>query len=108
MRLVVYLDCGASPNFILKDLISKCGLKQEATLPYVVEVGDGHKVHCQGKCQVFILDLQGLQIQQEFFVFNLGGADIVLGLKWLASLGEVKTDFGQLKLTIGRREREQV
>lgn len=63
MRVVVLLDCGASHNLISKDLISKYGLNQEATLPSMVEVGDGHKVNYQGKSQGFILELQVLQIQ---------------------------------------------
>ena len=56
-RVVVLLDCGASHNFISSSLISICGLQQEDTPPFVVEVGDGHKVRCQGKCQGFLLDL---------------------------------------------------
>ncbi|XP_027905740.1 uncharacterized protein K02A2.6-like [Vigna unguiculata] len=107
-RVVVLLDCGASYNFISSSLISRCGLQQEDTPPFVVEVGDGHKVRCQGKCQGFLLDLQGFQVQQQFFVFDLSGADIVLGLEWLASLGEVKADFGQLKLTIRKGDTERL
>ncbi|WVY96197.1 hypothetical protein V8G54_028348 [Vigna mungo] len=98
----------ASHNFISPDLIARCGLHQEPTLPYVVEVGDGHKVHCQGKCHGFILEAQGLKIQQEFFVFTLGGADVILGLEWLASLGEVRADFGNLRLTIGKGNEEHI
>ncbi|WVZ20256.1 hypothetical protein V8G54_007578 [Vigna mungo] len=107
-KVVVLLDCGASHNFISPDLIARCGLHQEPTLPYVVEVGDGHKVHCQGKCHGFILEVQGMKIQQEFFVFTLGGADVILGLEWLASLGEVRADFGNLRLTIGKGNEEHI
>ncbi|WVY89402.1 hypothetical protein V8G54_034916 [Vigna mungo] len=49
-----------------------------ATLPYMVEVGDGHKVRCQGK------------------------------LEWLAPIGEVRADFGNLKLSIGKGPLEHV
>ncbi|WVY98439.1 hypothetical protein V8G54_030590 [Vigna mungo] len=67
-------------------------------------LGDGRKVPCQG----FILEVQGLQIQQEFFVFSLGVADIVLGLEWLASLGEIKADFGNLRLAIRKGQEEHI
>ena len=63
-KVVLLLDCGASHNFISSNLISRCGLQHEDTPPFVAEAGDGHKVHCQGKCQGFLLDLQGLRIQQ--------------------------------------------
>lgn len=37
-------------------------------------------------------------------LFELGGADVVLGLEWLVSLGEVKANFRKLKLAIGKGE----
>ena len=106
--VIVLLDCGASYNFISNKLIGRCGLQTMATPSYVVEVGDGRKIECQGKCADFILEIQGLQIQQDFFIFEIGGADIVLGLEWLASLGEVKANFGNLKLTIGGGDQQHM
>ncbi|KAL9325284.1 hypothetical protein ACSQ67_005929 [Phaseolus vulgaris] len=41
---------GASHNFISEELMLRCRLELVETLPYVVEVADGHKVQCQGKC----------------------------------------------------------
>lgn len=73
-----------------------------------MEVGDGHKVHCQGKCVEYVLELQGLIIQQDVFIFYLERVDVILGIEWLASLGEVKANFGKLKLTIGRGESQQM
>ncbi|WVY98099.1 hypothetical protein V8G54_030250 [Vigna mungo] len=108
VEVLVLLDCGTSHNFISQEVVNRCGLKAKETHPYVVEVGDGHKVHCEGKCTGFVLELQGLNIQQEFLIFYLGGASVVLGLEWLASLGEVKADFGKLKLTIGRGESQRM
>ncbi|WVZ22534.1 hypothetical protein V8G54_001078 [Vigna mungo] len=99
-KVVILIDCGASHNFISPELISKCGLQQQPILPYMVEVGDGHKG--------LILEVQGSQIQQDFFVFSLGGADILLGLEWLAFLGEVRADFGNLRLSIGKGLQEHV
>ena len=106
--VIVLLDCGASHNFISNNLIGRCGLQTMATPSYVVEVGDGRKIECQGKCADFILEIQRLQIQQEIFIFEIGGADIMLGLEWLVSLGKVKADFGNLKLTIGGGDQQHM
>lgn len=95
------LDCMAFNNFLSKDLIKRCGLTYVDTPTYVVEVGDGRKLKCQGKCTNFMLEIQGLKICQDFFIFNIGGANVVLGLEWLASLKEVKADCSKLKLPIG-------
>lgn len=67
----------------------------------MVDVGDGIGIHCQGKCTYFILEIQGLKIQQDFFIFNIWRVEIVLELECLAIFGEVKADFGNLKLAIG-------
>ena len=44
------------------------------------------------------MEMQGLKIQQDFDVFDLGG--VVLGMEWLASLGEVRANFRELTLKI--------
>lgn len=98
-KVIFMLDCGASHNFLAQELIGRCGLKSVATPTYVVEIGDGRRLRCQGKCTDFVLEVQGLKTRQEFFIFDNGGAD-VLGLEWLASLGEVTADFGKLGLPI--------
>jgi len=102
LEVVVLLDWGASHNSISQEVVNRCGLKAEETRPYVVEVGDSNKVHCHVKCTRFVLELQGLNIQQELFSLDPEGADVVLALEWLANLAKVKVEFGKLKLTIGR------
>ena len=97
--IVILLDCGASHNFIATELVDKLNLRVQDT-PYLVEVGDGHKVRCKGKCPKLKFQLQQLEIEQDFYLFTLKGVDIVLGLGWLAGLGEIKADFGKLELTV--------
>ncbi|KAF1869740.1 hypothetical protein Lal_00017316 [Lupinus albus] len=88
---VILIDCRASRNFILRELVNILQLKVEETHAYVVEVEDGQNVRCKGKCAQLKLSMQQLEEM-----------DLVLGLKWLARLGEVKADFGRTELTIKR------
>ncbi|KAF1897044.1 hypothetical protein Lal_00034746 [Lupinus albus] len=97
---VILIDCGASRNFIIRELVNILQLKVEETHAYVVEVRDGHNVRCKGKWAQLKLSMQQLEVIQDFYVFGLKGMDLVLGLKWLGSLGEVKADFGRMKLTL--------
>jgi len=39
------------------------------------------------------MEIQGLKFKQGFFVFDLGGVDMVLGMTWLASLGVIRAKF---------------
>ncbi|XP_019459980.1 PREDICTED: uncharacterized protein LOC109359744 [Lupinus angustifolius] len=103
-EVVILIDCGASHNFISTKVVEQLQLEAQATPRYVVEVGDGHKVQCQGRCAQLGFQLQGLDFTQEFYLFELEGVDVVLGLEWLAGLGEVRADFGKLELTLRRGE----
>lgn len=43
-----------------------------------------------------VLSLPGCEVLTEYFVFPLGGVDIILGVAWLAELGEVRTNWETL------------
>lgn len=53
------------------------------TQEYLVEVGDGHKIKSKGVCRGVRMRMQGMGILHDFFLFNVGAADVVLGLDWL-------------------------
>lgn len=46
-----------------------------------------------------ILNIQRLEIQQDFFSFELG-VDIVLGMEWLAELGDIGANFRELTFKV--------
>lgn len=70
------------------------------TPSYTVEVSDGRKIPGGGVCKNVHLNLQGLHLQQDFYIFDLGGVDIVLSMEWLSQLGEIKANFSDLTLAI--------
>nr|KYP76970.1 hypothetical protein KK1_021233 [Cajanus cajan] len=49
-------------------------------------------------CFEMKLQLQGLEVQQKFYLFDLHGVDVVLGLEWLGELGEIKANFKEFTL----------
>lgn len=65
---------------------------------YVIEVGNGEKVRNQGVCEGLQFQVQGVEFNQHFFLMELGGSDMVLGMDWLASLGNIEANFGELCL----------
>lgn len=42
-----------------------------------------------GTCKDISLALQGLQITSDFFSFESGSTDVILGMKWLCTLGDM-------------------
>ena len=94
-QLVTLIDSGATSNFIDARVVESMGLKLEETPPYVIEVGNGERVKYQGICEGLEFTMQGEKFKQHFFLMELGGADVVLGMDWLASLGNIEANFGE-------------
>lgn len=42
------------------------------------------------KCNGLVMKIQGVEIMNEFLLFDLGNTDVVLGYSWLETLGETK------------------
>ncbi|XP_048611390.1 uncharacterized protein LOC125585774 [Brassica napus] len=81
-------DSGASCSFIATRVVEKLGLPVVATPDFGVAIGDGRIMTSSGKCEGLKLIIQGIEIQGDFMLFDLGATDMVLGYTWLASLGE--------------------
>lgn len=99
-KVIVLIDCGASHNFISSVLVEEEAIEVTETVPYTVEVWDGRKIRCAGVCPKLSLQIQGLEVQQDFYIFELGEVDIVLRMEWLAGLGEIRANFQELTLKV--------
>ena len=102
--VIVMVDSGASCNFLSKTVALELKLKIEETPEYSVEVGNGQVEKSKGVCKDVSIWVQGIEIQQPFFLMELGGTDVILGVDWLASLGDIKANFQ--KMTISWRTKE--
>ena len=93
-EVVVLIDSGASCSFIATRVVEKLGLPVVATTDFGVAIGDGRIMTSSGKCEGLKLIIQGIEIQGDFMLFDLGATDMVLGYTWLASLGETRINWG--------------
>lgn len=85
-----------APLALAPELITELSLKVTETHAYIVEVGTEEKVRNQGVCEEFKFTIQGVEFQQNFFLMELGGTELVLGLDWLASLRNIEANFRNL------------
>ena len=44
------------------------------------------------------LQVQDVHITQNFFLMELRGTEVILGMDWLSSLGKIKADFQEVSL----------
>ena len=79
-EVLILIDSGASHNFITSKLVKKLGLKLESTKPYYIRLGDGNRKSTQGCCQNLKVQSGPCMIKGDFFLFNLGGVNLILGV----------------------------
>ncbi|KAL5572824.1 hypothetical protein UlMin_022421 [Ulmus minor] len=91
--VVVLIDSGVSHNFISSRLVTEVSVPFVYTEGYGVQVGDGTRFKLNGICKGVKLWIQGTWIEEDFLPFELGCADVVLGVTWLQKLGEVKANW---------------
>ncbi|CAH9118783.1 unnamed protein product [Cuscuta epithymum] len=94
----VLIDSGASHNFVSSSLVSLLRLKQDKTGRFGVQLGDGHRQESEGVCRQLSINLPGCAIKADCFVFPLAGVDLILRVAWLATLGEVQTNWKELTM----------
>ncbi|XP_017428812.2 uncharacterized protein LOC108336878 [Vigna angularis] len=99
-KVLVLIDSGATHSFISTKLVKELGLECTDTLPYKICLGDGQKKVTSGYCTRVPMLLEGLEVKDKFYLFELSGVDVILGITWLASLGEIKVDWGQLIMKV--------
>ncbi|KAJ0575909.1 putative nucleotidyltransferase, Ribonuclease H [Helianthus annuus] len=100
--VTVLVDCGSTHNILQPRIASTLGLPTTPLPPFAVMVGNGQHIYCQGHCPDVPLQLQKAAFQIPFFVFPVQGADVVLGISRLRTLGPITADFSvpELSFTI--------
>lgn len=98
-QVLVLIDSRASHNFISVELVRTMGIEAgpTPTVSYGVRLGDGQCKETNGCCRDLMVCLgeQHTAIG-DFFLFDLGGVDVVLGIAWLATLGETRVNWKTL------------
>ncbi|MCI29720.1 RNA-directed DNA polymerase (Reverse transcriptase), partial [Trifolium medium] len=91
--VVVLIDSGATHNFITKPLVSKLGWKVEMTPDFRIKLGDGFQTITRGKCTQVVFQSGEVRSEIEAYLFDLEGLDMVLGMSWLKSLGDMVVNW---------------
>ncbi|PWA74286.1 hypothetical protein CTI12_AA219250 [Artemisia annua] len=95
-KVLILIDSGSTHNFISTSLVKQLGLKVSTVPSFGVQIGNGQIIQCNQICCDLSLVLPGLKITEDYFPFSIGGADLVLGIKWLASLNTVQANWNEM------------
>lgn len=95
---MILVDGGSTHNFLQERLVKSLGLRVETTHTLHVLVGNGNELECFFLCRDVAAHVQGQAFTVDLYVLPLCGADVVLGVQWLKSLGSVLTDYNDLTM----------
>ncbi|KAG7559778.1 Aspartic peptidase domain superfamily [Arabidopsis thaliana x Arabidopsis arenosa] len=97
--LFVLLDSGSTHNFMDPKAAECLGVKQKPAGMTRVSVADGSQLQVLGKVDQFKWEFQGTPFQADFMIIPLGGCDVVLGVQWLVTLGDITWNLQKLEMS---------
>ncbi|KAL0303885.1 UNVERIFIED_CONTAM: Retrovirus-related Pol polyprotein from transposon.6 [Sesamum radiatum] len=93
LSVSVLIDSGSSHNIIQPRVAEFLGLTVSPLTSFSVLVGNEAALQCSGVCLTVPLLLQSHRFVVSLFVIPIYGADVVLGVQWLRTLGSFVSDF---------------
>ncbi|WCJ37220.1 hypothetical protein M5689_018372 [Euphorbia peplus] len=105
--MLILVDSGSIHNFVNKQDALQLGLPMTVKPGLQVTVANGEKVHSPGICAQIPIQVNTETFPVDLFVLSLDGFDMVLGVKWLRTLGPILWDFESLTMTF-QLNRKQV
>lgn len=96
--IIVLIDSASTHNFISPTLIEVATLQLSETEGYSVMLGNGDRFRGTGICQGVQLYVGEILIIDDFLPKPIGSSNVILGMKWLASIGKTKDDRRNLTM----------
>ncbi|GJW35690.1 reverse transcriptase [Tanacetum coccineum] len=88
--LHILVDCGSTHNFLDVTTAKKLGCIIQSTSPLQVSVENGQEMVSSYECNQFHWSLHGETFTSDVMLLPLRGCKMVLGIQWLATLGDIK------------------
>lgn len=99
LHVSVLVDTGSSHNIIQPRIANYLRLHLSPITPFTIMVGNGEHLTCDQICPKVPLRLRNHIFSIPCYLLPIQGADIVLGLDWLSTLGQVAADFATPSLS---------
>ncbi|GJW51736.1 retrotransposon-related protein [Tanacetum coccineum] len=96
--LHILMDTGSTHNFLAMAAAKRLGCPLRRTVPLEVSVANGHQMVSEYMCKGFEWTIQGITYKADVMVIPLGSCDMVLGVQWLATLGDILWNFEKLTM----------
>jgi hypothetical protein len=92
-KVIVLIDSSSTHNFIHYKLAKALNFFVYQMPELQVMIADGGTMNCSGKCNKINLTMGEYVMNSPMISIPMGGADVVLGIQWLQSLGIMAFNF---------------
>lgn len=93
VRLHVLVDTGNTHNFINEQIVKKLDFPIHEVNGIQVEIANGKEMKCDVLCKYFVWTMQKQEFKADMYLLPLGSYDLILGIQWLKTLGNIQQDF---------------
>ncbi|XP_066375064.1 uncharacterized protein [Miscanthus floridulus] len=100
--LLALLDGGSTHSFISEEAARRAGLPIQSSPRMTAIVANGERVACPGVIRDAAFTINGSTFHTDLFVMPLAGFDVVLGTRWLGTLGPIVWDFASRSMAFQR------
>lgn len=97
-EVVILVDCGATHNFLSLDLIRQLEILTTTTTNYGVIMGTRLSVKGKEICKGIVVEVQELNVVEDFLPLELGNTDVILGMQCLSTLGNIEVNWKLLTM----------
>ncbi|GJX19436.1 putative mitochondrial protein [Tanacetum coccineum] len=104
----ILVDCGSTHNFLDIHTAKKLGCRLDNTTPMQVSVANGQRMMSTSVCHDFKWSFQNEVFTSDVMLLPLGGCEMVLGIQWLATLGDMQCNFKKLIMKFNHKGRQLV
>lgn len=93
LTVSVLIDTGSTHNILQPRIAQHLQISPTHIPSLSVMVGNGARIHCSGFCPNVPISLQNNLFYIPFHLLPIEGADVVLGMEWLRTLGLISAEF---------------
>ncbi|XP_038722067.1 uncharacterized protein LOC120014221 [Tripterygium wilfordii] len=99
-QLQTLVDGGSTHNFVQTRVANALGFPIEVVPCLSVSVGNGEKLSCEGCIRHVPVHIHNITFIVDLYVVPIHGAELVLGVSWLATVNPITYDYVQKEITV--------
>lgn len=80
--MVILVDLRSIHNFLDSSLVPRLKLPVDTSMNLYFKVSNGQCIKSGGHCKAVNLKVQGTKFLPSFYMLELAGCDVVLGVQW--------------------------